>query len=329
MAKGDIQLVKEIDMRVRVRAIDIKRIVARYPIGRLIVFFRLKKGFANYVYAIRTTTGRYVLKVIIRNNYQNRVQYEVDLLNRMKGLPTPQLLKTQEGQYLPLINGENRVLLYKWLPGKQAKKITSAMLGQVGKFLGRMHRQTKGFRSSASRIELYNINHTKARSIIMYSQKVREKDLKVWLPAMYEGVERYRLPASLPSGAMHIDLKPENTLFEGKKLTGVVDFDNSYNGPLVLDLANTIMWYCSKEGEFNMQAAKIIFKSYDKVRRLSGQERRRFVQALRYAQASHVFVNMYWLALKKLPAWYLRWGIRNIYMTGKNLPGNIDALPYE
>lgn len=329
MLSNDIKLVKAIDLRVRVRVGDIKRVVAKYPVGRLVDFFRLKKGFANFVYAIRTTTGRYVLKVVIRNNDQNRVQYEVDMLNRMKGLPTPRLLKTRDGQYLPLLNGMNRVLLYKWLPGKQVKKFTPEMWSQVGRFLGRMHLQTKGFRSSARRINLYTIDRVKARGILAYSRRMKYKDLKRWLPAMYDGVMRNQLPASLPSGAMHIDLKPENTLFTGRKLTGVVDFDNSHNGPLILDLANTIMWYCSKEGSFNMPAARIIFKAYDKARRLTGQERRHFVRALKYAQASHVFVNMYWLTLGKLPAWYMRWGIRNLFATSSHLPGAIDTLSYE
>lgn len=307
-------------MGVNLNKKDLTRFLINYNIGQLISYKHIKKGFGNVVVDTRTTEGRYIIKIALRNN-PVRVKYEVDLLNHIKNLPTPRPVPTKQGKYLLYYNKTNRAFIYEYLPGREIKNLTRKEITQVGSFLGNLHKQTHNFKSNVKRLEYYNINQKSFRQMIRVSKGTKDKLIRKWVYYMEENLLDYILPQSLPQGAMHIDLKPENLLFQKRKLTGVIDFDNAYNGPLLLDLANTMMWFCSKNGKFNLQEAQTIYKSYVKVRKLNKQEKRYLFNALHYAFLSHMLIDIYLYVSKtdRLPLSYIKFGIANLLETEKNL----------
>ncbi|MBU1036522.1 homoserine kinase [Patescibacteria group bacterium] len=289
----------------------------QYNVGSLLSFKKFKKGLANQVYHLKTTKRNYTFKIIIRHA-PAKIKYEIDLLNHLKNLPTAKPIKNINGKYLTKFNNQT-VLLYSYLKGEEKVKFSDKMISQTAIFLAKLHLQTENFQTKVKRLEFYNISKNKLELILKVSQKLKTPSIKSALNYIEQNFLKYKLPGNLPKGAMHIDLKPENTLFVKNKLTGVVDFDNSYNGPLVLDLANTMMWYCSKEGNFNLKRAKIIYDSYNKIRKLTTIEKKYLFKALHFAFLSHVLVDIYFLALKKLPQSYINWGLKNLLLTEKNL----------
>lgn len=307
-------------MHVDLKKKDIKKFFVNYDVGYVLSYKRIKKGFANVVVVVKTTRGKYILKIVVRNNPFSRVRYEVDLLNFIKGLPTPNPVKAKNKQYLLDYNKTNKAFIYPYLPGRQLKKIDKSMLKQVGEFLGKLHLRTKNFKSSVRRMELYNIDQKYFREMIKVSRKsLKDKKIQKWIDYMGKNLMQYLLPKSLPQGGMHIDYKPENVLFTKDKITGIIDFDNSYNGPLVLDLANTMMWFCSEEGKFDVKNAFAIYQGYRSIRKLNSQEKEYLFEALHFAFLSHMLVDIYFLALDKLPLSYIKWGMANLCETEKNL----------
>ncbi|MFA6098041.1 MAG: phosphotransferase [Patescibacteria group bacterium] len=305
-------------MAIEMRKTRIVNLLKKYRFGAIVGFYRIKKGFANTVIDLSTTAGRYILKIAERNN-PVRVRYEVALLNFIRGLPTPRPIAASNGNFLNNYNKTNKAFIYKYLPGRFAGELTPARLRAAGIFLGKLHKQTRRFHSPIKRMEFYNITPQNLKATIKRIRRGRHQEVVHHLPYLEQNILKYVPSKKLPAGAMHIDFKPENALFTGQKLTGVVDFDNSYNGPLVLDLANTIMWFCSKNGRFNLKAALIIFRSYQSVRALNQSEKRNFIKVLHFAFLSHILVDMYHLALGKLPLGYIRWGIKNLLLTEKDL----------
>lgn len=307
-------------MHIDLKKKDIKKFFANYNVGEVLSYQRIKKGFANVVVGAKTTKGKYILKIVIRNNPFGRVRYEVDLLNFIKGLPTPNPIKAKNGQHLLNYNRTNKAFIYPYLSGRQLKRFNKSMLKQVGRFLGKLHLQTKNFKSSVKRMELYNIDQKYFREMIRVSRrKLKDKKIQKWIDYMEKNLIRYLLPKSLPQGGMHIDYKPENVLFTNGKITGVIDFDNSYNGPLVLDLANTMMWFCSEKGKFDIKNALAIHQGYKQSRKITKQEKEYLFEALHFALLSHMLVDVYFLALDKLPLDYIKWGMVNLCETEKNL----------
>jgi len=292
-------------------------ILKNFNIGKLLSYKKIKKGLANCIYYIKTTKGDFAFKIAIRHN-SNKIYYEIKLLNSIHGLPIPKPIKTKDDKYIFDYKG-HRTLVYPFLPGKEEEKFTKNMFFEVGKFLGKLHLQTEGFIPPVKRTDFYNTSLKRIKRVVKESR--HQKNIKIQKAVSYlkENTLKYKLPAGLPNGAMHIDFKPENTLFIKGKLTGVVDFDNSYNGPLIFDLADTLAWFCSKNGKFDMNGAKIIYQGYKSVRKLTTQEHQALFDALHRAFCAIVLCGIDYLNHKNLPEKYIVWAVDNLLETQKNL----------
>ncbi|MFH0829246.1 MAG: phosphotransferase [Candidatus Kerfeldbacteria bacterium] len=304
----------------RVDRNNVIRFLRNYRVGTLVWYRRIKKGFANAVCAITTTKGDYILKVAVRNN-PVRVRYEVDLLCFLKNLPTPKPLRSRHGTYLLDFDGIHKAFMYPLLSGTQHHRFTRSMFRQVGRFLGQYHLQSRQFHSKVHRFEFYNISSARFQRMVRvgrHAPQVEVRRATVYLASVFR---RYRLPPSLPQGAMHIDVKPENVLFSGGRLRGIIDFDNAYLGPILLDLANTMMWFCSRRGRFDLEGSLAIAQAYNAVRPLGALERRSLFKAVHYAAVSHVLVDIDMMlhGRHRLPLSYIRWGIKNLLETERRL----------
>ena len=57
----------------------------------------------------------------------------------------------------------------------------------------------------------------------------------------------------LPNGMIHSDLFRDNVLARGDKVTGIIDYYYSFNGPLIYELAVIINdWCVNKDGAINL-----------------------------------------------------------------------------
>ncbi|MEK7569698.1 MAG: phosphotransferase [Patescibacteria group bacterium] len=257
----------------------LKKHLRQYPgLGRLINFKKLEGGVANYAYKVKTTKGYFILKIAVRNN-PHRVKYEVELLNKIKKLPTPKLIKAQNDRYLVLYE-KHQTMLYKYLQGYIADNIDEKMAYEIGVFLGKLHIQTENFNSKISRVKLYSITEKKINYTVKAGKNISNQKIKKAISLIKRDAFKYKLPRSLPNGAMHLDISPSNVLFSGKKLTGVVDFDNSYKGPLVLDLGGALVWFGYSNGRFDFAKLRSLYKGYMTVRELGKEEKSALLGAM-------------------------------------------------
>lgn len=297
---------------------DLKKYLERhYKLGRLLSIKKFKKGLANHLYLLTTEKGKFSLKIAIRNNSE-RLDYEIKLLNSIKNLPVPRPVRTIQGVYI--FNYKNhRSFIYPYLPGKEEKVFSSKMLYEIGRFLGRLHLQTEKFRSSVNRIKFYHCPPSYVRGVVRRSSKIRNKKIREALVYIKKNAAKYQIPKGLPKGGIHTDVKPENTLFDRGKLSGVVDFDNSYIDALISDLANTLMWFSCIKGEMDFEKAKAIYQGYISVRKLSAREEGSMYIVFRnifYGITAHCID---YVAEGKLPEKYAVWVIDNLLNTEKNL----------
>ena len=81
-------------------------------------------------------------------------------------------------------------------------------------------------------------------------------------------------PKTLPGGAIHADLFPDNTFFLDGKLSGVIDFYFACSDFLAYDIAVCLNAWCfERRGEFNLTKGRALISSYENVRRLEPRER--------------------------------------------------------
>jgi len=280
-------------MQILINKQNITKFLGSYEIGELLEYKKIKSGFANAMIRLKATSGDYILKIVIRNN-PYRINYEVDLLNFLKNLPLPKPIKAKDGKYLSDY-GANKAFVYKFIPGKQVSKISNLVLKQVGELLAKFHMQSQHFKSKIKRFELYSVK-CRFKEMINRSANAKNKIIEDNLDYVVKNLPRFFLPDFLPKGAIHTDFKPENTIFQNNKIKGLVDFDNSYNGPLILDLAITIMWFCSA-GKINLRKALIIYRAYNKIRKFTKLEKEYFFETIHYAHVSVALICFYCYAV--------------------------------
>lgn len=293
---------------------SIKNLSKRWDLGDVKKIRRFKSGQVNESYYVKTGQGEYVLR-IYRYKKEKEIAFETSLLGRLTGLPVPEIVPVRGKEIIKV--GLYPAIIYKYIPGESLKSITLNQRKDVGKTLAEIHSRTKDFKWSGKRNEYYNFTSNK---INLFSRTVAKSriPLKGRFQEIKDDIIRYRLSLSLPNGGIHVDIKPENVLFYKGRLNGIIDFDNSYIGPLVLDLAKTMMWFGLYDKKMNLTYARDIYRGYKSVRKLTALEYEALYKTIMFAYASHLFDVFYMASLKKNTMRYFRFLMNNLYSSYKN-----------
>lgn len=88
----------------------------------------------------------------------------------------------------------------------------------------------------------------------------------------------------LPKGVIHGDLFRDNVLFEGDRLTGLLDFHHAAVGYLIYDLAVAANDWCSlPDGRLKASQANVLLAAYHRLRPLTDTELAAFPDFMAYA----------------------------------------------
>jgi homoserine kinase type II len=77
----------------------------------------------------------------------------------------------------------------------------------------------------------------------------------------------------MPESVIHADLFPDNALFLGAHVTGVIDFYFACTDACAYDLAVCLNSWCFEGREFNLTKGRALIGGYERVRRLAAAER--------------------------------------------------------
>jgi homoserine kinase type II len=295
-----------------------------YNLGKITKIQPIKRGLMNKIFYVKTEKGHFALKVAFQNNEKIKLQYEIDLLNFLKNLPIPKPIRQKNNEYISLL-GKNQSFLMTFLSGKHREIITNENLKGIGFFLGEMHQQTKNFSSLTKRAMTLDHSLNSLHKIYRYCTKIKDKEIKVALEYIKSNINFYLPPKEgLVYGAIHSDLKPENCLFKNSKLSGVVDFDNSYNAPLIIDLANTIMWFCADKRGLNIGRSKLLVAAYSKKRKLNKIESKYLPLAVHFVYLRNVLRAIEYYAKGRVSKSWVLWALKDILSLEKKLPNLLN-----
>jgi homoserine kinase type II len=304
---------------------DLQEYLNKYfDVGELLSYKMLENGIANTLYKLKTTKGDYVFKIAVRHN-SKKLDFEVDLLNFLKKMPIPKIIKTNSGKDVFLYKGY-RSFIYPFIKGDHTKKFTKEMLFEVGEFLAELHKQSKNFRHGAVRTKFYTEFFDERKRIIRENRDSSNTKIREAVRYIEKKIDMYKIPKGLPTGAIHADVKGDNTLFEKGHLSGVVDFDNAYMGILVYDLVCSIFWFSCQNKRFNLKYAKEIYSGYNSVRKLTLAEKKSLFTLLHNFCYSIILCNIDWWRKGKSPKIYPLFLIRDFLPAEKNF--KIDEIDF-
>ena len=251
-------------------------------------------GIENTNYFVDTAEARYVLTLFERLGV-DQLPFYLALMKHLalRGLPVPGPYADAQGAILHRVAGKPAALVDR-LPGRHHLAPDAAHCASVGDGLARMHLAVRDF----------PLQQPHLRGLAWWRET-----LPVVLPLLdpqqhalataelgyQEQVAGSALYATLPRGAIHADLFRDNALFEGERLTGVLDFYFAGVDVLAFDLAVSLNDWCIDldTGRLATDRARALVDAYAALRPLASAERR-LLPALLRAAALRFWISRLW-----------------------------------
>ena len=247
--------------------------------GGLVGFEGITTGVENTNYFVDTGAGRWVLTLFERQRHED-LPYFLNLMAHLAdhGVPSPRPVADREGEFLRWLNDRPAALVQR-LSGASVTRPDIVHCRAVGGVLADLHRvgaSFKGYRASC-------------RGPAWWEQTGREllprldPDDAALLRDELAFQARFR-HVRLPSGVIHADLFRDNVLFEGTRLSGLIDFYFACNDVLLYDLAVTVNDWCVQlDGAFDDSRVHALVHAYAQRRPLTTDETEAWPVLLRAA----------------------------------------------
>lgn len=252
-----------------VDADQITALLGQYPLGSLKDFRGIEAGIENTNYFISTNKADYVLTIFEHASIDD-LQFDLQLMEHLAkaDIPCPQPLHRIDGELLSIIANKPAALVSR-LSGKSPETISPRQCAEVGYWLAHLHIAGQGF--SLTRKTTRDLNWA-ATILTALQTHIRTDQYDLLMAEL--SYQRTVTRAHLPQGIIHSDLFNDNVLFDGEKLTGLLDLYDTCTDTLLYDIAITANAWCSQpSGAFNHEKLSALIRAYSNIRPLTDAER--------------------------------------------------------
>jgi homoserine kinase type II len=267
---------------------DVASFLGDYDLGHVLALKGIADGVENSNYFLHADAGYFILTLYEKRVDERDLPFFLGLMEHLSGhgLNCPQPVRNRHGGALGRIAGRPAAIV-TFLEGMWRKSPSVRCCAAVGEALGKLHRAGAGFagyRPNALGLEAWPALFDEARA--------RADEVRPGLAAEIAKELAYLAgswPRDLPEGVIHADLFPDNVLFVGDELSGLIDFYFACTDELSYDVAISLNAWCFEpDGSFNIAKGLAFFSGYENVRKLTGAEVGEFVvlargAALRFA----------------------------------------------
>src|SRR5688572_1630717 len=250
-----------------------------YNVGTLTELRGIQAGIENTNYFVFTTAGRYVL-TLFEKLKPAELPFYLGLMAHLAdhGVPSARPLPHASGEFLGELNGKPAALV-SFLPGKDIQEPDARHCAAVGTMLARIH--------------LAGASYTKRmdnprglswwQTVLPEIERFLARETAALLRAEVDYQARNQ-PAALPRGAIHADLFRDNVLFEGARISGVIDFYFACTDTFLYDVAITLNdWCVLPGGAIDEARAGALLSAYAARRQFIHAERAAWPATLRAA----------------------------------------------
>jgi len=251
---------------------QLKAFVGTYKLGHVLSCKGIAEGVENSNFVLQTETGRFILTLYEKRVDAKDLPFFLNLMQHLaaRGLTCPQPVQNMHGEALGHLCGRPAAIV-TFLDGIWTKRPEVRHCDALGEALGRLHKAGEDFAMTrpntltlAQWPQLFESVEARADEVQQgLGDFVREE--LTFLNAHW--------PRSLPSGVIHADLFPDNVLFLGERLSGLIDFYFACTDYLAYDIAVCLNAWCFEpDGSFNITKGLALFAAYERVRKLQPEE---------------------------------------------------------
>lgn len=231
-------------------------------------------GIENTNYFIDTQTGAYVLTLFERLA-TDELPFYLHLMQHLacRGIPVPDPVPDDAGRLLHRLKGKPAVVLDR-LRGRNELLPSIAHCSVLGAMLARMHLAGRD----------YDRQQANLRGLPWWEESVPlvwphlGEDQRTLLSSEMDFQRRLAESpayAALPRGPIHGDLFRDNVMFEGERLTGILDFYFAGFDTWLYDISVCLKDWCVDQdgGRPDPLREAAFIEAYESVRPLPSQER--------------------------------------------------------
>jgi homoserine kinase type II len=253
--------------------------LGQHNVGTLVDLKGISAGIENTNYFVTTTAGRYVL-TLFEKLTAAELPFYLNLMAHLAdhGIPSARPIPDLEGELLGELNDKPAALV-SFLPGKDVAQPAHAHCRAVGSMLARIHKAGLSYAASMENPRGLAWWKTVSPEIAGFLGTDEGALLKSEV-----GAQAAQNFAVLPQGAIHADLFRDNVLFEGERISGVIDFYFACTDTFLFDVAVCVNdWCVNPGGDIDESRSAALTAAYAALRPFTASERAAWPVMLRAA----------------------------------------------
>ena len=250
---------------------ELEKLLEGYDIGQPLSFKGIAEGIENSNFYLQTDRGAFILTLYEKRVAAEDLPFFLGLMEHLAeaGIHGPLPVKNRDGQALVQLNRRNATIV-TFLTGIALRRPDAAHCASAARVMAELHKAGEGF--SLARVNALGPKGWRPLAEAIHSAEEIEEGLGALIDASLDALVS-AWPADLPKGVIHADYFPDNVLFVGNEVGGVIDFYFACNDFYVYDLAIMLNSWCFElDGSYNITKGQAVINAYRQQRPLSEAE---------------------------------------------------------
>lgn len=268
---------------------EIGALADTFGLGAVHRYKAIAAGTINSNFALDTERGRFFVRVN-EGKAEADVAWEAQLVTALgdAGIQTPRPLAARDGRpYAPLPSDATKLAsAFAWHAGRHlaATEVSEQHARTFGAALAGLHVAALALPAAWRRRSIYDHDHLVGRfatiervddPVLAHAKAVLRGELAV-------AAQARPVRARATAGIIHGDLFRDNVLWDGERISAILDFEQASGGSLAYDLAVCINDWCWTHGP-ELGLARALLAGYQRVRPLTDGDREALPFELRAA----------------------------------------------
>lgn len=252
---------------------ELSALLNGWGLGAPLAFKGIAEGVQNSNFLLETPEGRFIMTIYEKTVATADLPFYLGATEAAAdaGLPAARPVHTSAGETTQTIRGKTCALC-TFLPGVSPKRPTAAHARAVGVALANLHITLRDFPLSKP-----NDLGPKAWAKMWTGRSADAEALETGIATAIEAdlaAIAADWPTALPKGTIHADLFPDNVLYVGDTVSGLIDFYFACTDFLAYDIAVMLNAWCFEPNgrEFDLTKGRALLAGYQSVRTLDNAE---------------------------------------------------------
>ena len=247
---------------------ELDAFLLHYQAGSLISLEGISDGIENTNYFVTTDQKQMVLTLFETHSFEE-MGYFLDLMAHLaeRGVPSADPVMDNNRQYLRVLNNKPAALVER-LDGTSLDHPLDRHCTILGTAIAKMHLAGSDFGGQRDNARGHQWRMQTAEKLYTHIDQADADMLRD--EVSFQQANRFN---ALPGGVIHADLFLDNVLWNGDRLTGIIDFYYACNDAWLYDLAVAANdWCVEADGSFMQSRLDALIAAYDVIRPITAEE---------------------------------------------------------